>query len=424
MTTPDLEREVPIVPTAEQREYEPFDPDYCRELVRRVLGPIGDQYFRPLLIGADRIPTTGPVILAANHSGTAFPYDAITLDFTLWRRDRMLPAAKFRSVFEKELALAWWMRPFGIDNFWRRGGAVDMTFDNFERLLQRGDRVLYYPEGVPGIGKGFNRRYQLQRFRTSFMLLAARHDVPIYPVSVVNAEWVMPFHVTYPPLDRLMRRFFHVPFLPLPAGVLAAVIPWMWYLALPAHMTFVVGEPFDARRMLKREGIREYDRPDRAALERATRFARHEMQARLDENVARYGTRPYDWRSLIRALRANGGSVARALPTGWPLSFIGFDRDYQRPRARNRWHAVLRDLDLFAFYLPLGWPLLSLSRMLRRPPHGYRGLTKSERDERQGSFIWKLTERPLPRRRPSASAPRVVTARDQERELPRAPART
>ena len=234
--------------------YEPFDPTYCRDLMRRVIAPIADHYFRPRIIGAERIPAHGPLILAANHSGTAFPYDAIVLDFALWQREGMTAESKFRSVYEKELTLVWWMRPFGVDNLWRRGGGVDMTFDNFERLLVRGDRVIYYPEGVPGIGKGFARRYQLQRFRTSFLRLGARHDVPILPVSIVNAEWIMPFHFTFPPLDRVMQRLFHVPFLPLPAGVLAVIFPWLWYLALPAQLTFVVGDPIDARSVLRDAG--------------------------------------------------------------------------------------------------------------------------------------------------------------------------
>jgi len=344
------------------------------------------------------------VILAANHSGTAFPYDAITLDFSLWGRDGLAPASKFRSVFEPELSFVWWMRPFGVDNLWRRGGGVDMTFDNFERLLERGDRVIYYPEGVPGIGKGFHKRYKLQRFRTSFLIVAARHDVPVYPVSVVNGEWVMPFHVTFPPLDRIIRKLFHVPFLPLPAGLLALLIPWMWYLALPAHLTFVIGDPIDARLALREQGITDFEQPDRAPLERAARGVRVRMQALLDGAVAAYGRQPYEWRSLARSLRRAGGRLGRVLPTGWPLSFLRYDRDLRRRPARNRVHAVLRDLDLLAFYLPLGWPLLSLSRRLRRPPYGFRGLTRDEARAQQGAFLWRLASRPLPPRAPALPA--------------------
>jgi len=385
-------------PAVQQECYEPFDVDYCKDLLQRAIAPLSDHYFRPRIIGAYKLPHGGPAIFAANHSGTAFPYDAIVLDFALWRREGMTAQAKCRSVFEKELTQAWWMRPFGVDNLWRRGGGVDMTFDNFERLIVRGDRIIYYPEGVPGIGKGFQHRYQLQRFRTSFVRLAARHHVPIYPIYVVNGEWVMPFHVTFPPLDRVMQRYFHVPFLPLPAGLLALVFPWMWYLALPAHMTFVVGDPIDARELLRALGADDPDAPDRNVLDRAAHRVRKMMQAELDRHVATYGRRPYEGRSLLQALHAARGRLRHVLPTGWPLTFIRNERDHSRLPARNWLHAVLRDFDLIAFYLPLGWPLLSLARHLRRPPYGYRGMSARDAREQQGTFIWRLNERPLPPR--------------------------
>jgi 1-acyl-sn-glycerol-3-phosphate acyltransferase len=377
---------------------DPFDPEYCREMIEQVLGPIADRYFRATLIGAERIPRTGPVILAANHSGDALPHDAIMLDATLWRHDGMDSRRKLRTVFEAELAFVWWMRPFGIEDFWRRCGGVDVTFDNFERLLLRGDRVLYFPEGVPGIGKGFDRRYQLQRFQTSFVLLAARHNVPVYPLYVINAEWIHPFGYTFRPLDWVMQRVFHVPFLPIPIGLLAVIFPWMWYLAFPARLVFVVGEPLDVGALVRDAGITNLAEPPRAGLKRVAGQIRRRMQAELDGLVARHGTSPYDFRSLVRALREAGGTVGRLLPIGWPVAFLKAERDRRRPPARNRLHAILRDWDLLGFYLPFGWPLLSLTRAFRRPPYGYRGMSRAAAREVQGAFRWRLSEQPLPPR--------------------------
>jgi 1-acyl-sn-glycerol-3-phosphate acyltransferase len=375
---------------------DPFDPEFCRALEREVLGPITKHYFRARIIGAERLPKHGPVILAANHSGNAFPHDGIVLDAALWCRDGMRPSLKYRTVYEPELTQVWWMRPFGIDDFWRRGGGVDMTFDNFERLIERGERVLYFPEGVPGIGKGFNRRYQLQPFKTSFVLLAGRHRVPVYPVYAINAEWVHPFGYCFPPLDRLMQRVFHVPFLPLPIGLLACVFPWMWYLAFPCRMVFVVGQPIDVPGLLWLEGVTDFARPERGALRRVGERVRHLMQGELDGLVAEHAGRPYHVRSLWRSLRRAWGQWRTLLPWGWPVAYVRLDRDRRRPPARNRWHAVLRDWDLIGFYLPFGWPFLSLFRALRRPPCGYRGLSREEKREQQGNFIWRLSERPLP----------------------------
>jgi hypothetical protein len=86
------------------------------------------------------------------------------------------------------------------------------------------------------------------------------------------------------------------------------------------------------------------------------------------------------------------------LPTGWPVAFLRYERDLARPPARNWLHRFVRDLDLAAFYLPFGWPLLTLSRRLRRAPYGHRGLGHEATREREGRFIWRLRERPLPPR--------------------------
>jgi 1-acyl-sn-glycerol-3-phosphate acyltransferase len=386
---------------AADRSSDPFDPGFLRHVIDDAFGPVIDHWFRPRLIGAARLPETGPAILAANHSGTAFPYDGMVLDALLWRRSGMRTEAKLRSVYEKQLSLTWWMRPFGLDDFWRRCGGVDMTFDNFDRLLARGERVGYYPEGVPGIGKGFQNRYRLQPFHTSFVRLAARHGAPIVPISIVNAEWVIPFNFTLRPLDRLMQRLFNVPFLPLPGGVIAITLPWAWYLALPARMVFVVGDPIDVRAMLGAEGVRDFAAVDDAALGRVTEQVRVRMQRDLDRGVARYGRHPYQLRLLRRELgRAwRRGLLARVLPTGWAVTFSRLDRDARRPAARGRLHRWLRDWDLLGYWLPFGWPLLSLARAFRRPPCGYRGLSRAERARAEGAYVWRLSERPLPPRR-------------------------
>ena len=167
---------------------------------------------------------------------------------------------------------------------------------------------------MPGIGKGFQHRYHLQRFRTSFVRLAARHNVPIYPMYVVNAEWVMPFHVTFPPLDRVMQRFFHVPFLPLPAGNPGAHLPLDVVPGAARAMTFVVGDPIDPWQVLHELGVPDHEEPDRSALDRAAHRVRKTMQAELDRLVARYGKRPYDWRSLAASLRAAKGCLAGSSP--------------------------------------------------------------------------------------------------------------
>ncbi len=377
---------------------DPFEPEYLKPILTEVFAPAFRHYFRPRLLGGHKLPDEGPLILAPNHSGSAFPYDAMVLDGLLWARDGYRPERKFRSVFLKVLSATWWMRPFGLDDFWRRCGGVDMTFDNYSRLLERGDRVIHYPEGVPGIGKGFPRRYQLQRYSSSFVVMAARHSAPVHPVHIVNAEWVIPFNFMLPWLDRAVRKL-GVPFLPIPGGFLAILFPCFWYLALPARMICVIGDAIDVAGKVREAGITDLENADRGVLRRIAEEVRLEAQGDLDRHVARYGRWPYQGRSLGRELRrARGKLLTRVLPTGWPTLFVRYDRDRRRPPARGRLHRWLRDWDLVGFYLPLGWLLLSLTRRLRKPPCGYRGLSAEERRRREGAFTWHLRDRPLPPR--------------------------
>ncbi len=393
------EAKIPALP-ASSEPFDPIDWAYLSLLGKGYLRDLIHHYFRGELVGADKIPEQGPLIVAPNHSGNAFPHDAMVLDALLWQAQGFKRETKFRSVFSPKLAATWWMRPFGLDNWWRRAGGVDMTFDNYDALLKRGEKVIYYPEGVPGIGKGFLKRYQLQHYYSSFVVLAARYEAPVYPVSVVNAEWVNPTSVTFAPLNTLFDKLFGLPFFPVPIVFLAFLFPFIFYLAFPCKMIFVIGDPIDVRALLEEEGTDDHQQPDRAQTQRVAERIRQVAQEQLNEAVATYGQKPYDLGSLKQRLRKVRGRIWRTIPLGWPFTFVQPDRDRDRPPAANRLHAFIRDLDLLAYYLPFGWFLLALMRAMRRPPYGYRGLTKAERTEREGTYRWSLKTRPLPKKEP------------------------
>jgi len=389
--------DLPMLPSTGQPG-DPIDWGYLHSLLEEVYEDIADHYFRAELIGTEKLMDEGPLIVAPNHSGTAFPHDGVILDLMLWRHDGYRRDRKFRSVFSPKLAATWWMRLYTLDNWWRRCGGVDMTFGNYDQLLERGERVIYYPEGVPGIGKGFTKRYQLQHFHSSFIVLAAKHDAPVYPVSVVNAEWVNPTSFTFDAIDRLGDRLLGLPFFPLPIALLALIFPFIFYFAFPSRMVFEIGDPIDVRALLRSEGCDDLNNPKRAELMRAAERIRQTSQRNLDAAVHRHGDKPWDLKGLWRSLKQAKGRRSRILPTGWPFTVVRHDRDRQRPPAKSTLHAVLRDLDIGAFYLPFGWFILALSRELREPPYGYRGLSAEERMVREGTYRWSLASNPLPSR--------------------------
>lgn len=376
--------------------YDPFEPEYVKSIYNEVFQPILDHYFRPVVIGAEKLPKEGPLLLAPNHSGNAFPYDGMILDMALWKHDGFDPALKFRSVFEKELATTWWMRPFGIDNFWRRGGGIDLTFDNFDRILARGERMIYYPEGVPGIGKGFNNRYQLQRFSSSFVYHTARHNAPVYPVYIINAEWVIPFCYTFKPLDAMMQKFFNVPFLPMPGAILGTLFPWCWYLALPVKLYMVIGDPIDTAQLCRDKGITDLDKVDFDDLRQIAQDIKGQQQIELDKYVEQYGNKPYDIKDLWQQFKQAKGKRAYLFPLFWPYLFLLHERAQSTPMPKSRLGRWLKNWDIFFFFAIFGWPFLTLCRNLRKPPFGYRGLSRAERKKRQGEYHWHLKTHPLP----------------------------
>ncbi len=380
---------------------DPIDWTYLDDIRKQpFFNDILRRYFRGKIVGADKIPLDGPLIVAPNHSGNAFPHDAVVLDGLMWRHNGFSKRAKLRSVFSPMLAATWWMRLYTLDNWWRRCGGVDMTFSNYDRLLAARRKVIYYPEGVPGIGKGFTRRYQLQHYHSSFVVLAARHNAPIFPVSVVNAEWVNPTSITFKWLDRVFHKV-GLPFFPVPIVFLAFLFPFIFYLGFPSRMVFVIGDPIDVKPLLTEAGCTDLERPGRETVKQVAERIRVYAQQQLDRAVETYGKKPYDWQGLKAAMKQREGGLFKAIPLGWPFAFVQHDRDLQRSPARNKLHAALRDLDILAFYLPFGWFVLALLRRLRKPPYGYRGLSKQERRVREGSYRWSLKKRPLPMEEPA-----------------------
>jgi len=115
-----------------------------------------------------------------------------------------------------------------VGTFFSRVGMVSGSHSNFRHLLETGELVLVFPEGTPGIGKGFDKRYQLQAFRVGHAELALRHRVPVVPVGVVGAE------ESWPQLARIDRfHAFGAPFLPIPATVLPMPVRCHIYYGKP-----------------------------------------------------------------------------------------------------------------------------------------------------------------------------------------------
>jgi 1-acyl-sn-glycerol-3-phosphate acyltransferase len=183
-----------------------------------------DHYWRVRTTGIENVPDEGRALLVSNHAGV-LPFDgamirtAILGEHPQPRHARALIMDAFFGV------------PF-ISWFLRRTGNTLAHPGDAERLLERDELVLVFPEGVQGTGKPYSERYRLRRFgRGGFAQIAMRTGAPIIPVSVVGSEELYPMLANVGPVAKLMRMpYFPItPLFPLlgPLGVLPLPSSWM-----------------------------------------------------------------------------------------------------------------------------------------------------------------------------------------------------
>lgn len=214
-----------------QDEYDEFGLDHT--LIKRIK-PLFDflyyKYWRVEVKGINHIPSKGPALLVANHSGT-LPYDgamikAAVLNEHLERQDARFLVEDFVYHF-----------PF-LGTLMYRIGGVRASPENAERLLREGHLVIVFPEGVKGIGKLFKERYQLQRFgRGGFIRLALRTGAPIIPVAVIGAEEIHPLLYK----SNILAKPLGIPYVPI-----TPTMPWLGPLGLiplPSKWSIHFGEP-------------------------------------------------------------------------------------------------------------------------------------------------------------------------------------
>ncbi len=212
-----------------RREPDEFglDPEF-RERVLPIFRLLYEKYWRVEASGARNVPRTGPTILVANHSG-AIPFDATMIACAL--HDARHPRATrfLYDRFVENLPL--------IPQFYQRAGGVVASHANAERLLEKGELVGLFPEGVAGLSKLFSERYVLQPFSSGFVRLALRYHAAIVPVAVVGAEEIYPLVGRVRAIGKLVGIPYLpvTPFFPLlgPLGMIPLPSKWMMRFGKP-----------------------------------------------------------------------------------------------------------------------------------------------------------------------------------------------
>ena len=350
-----------------------LDPTFARVFTEQVFNLLNDVYFRTQFVGFGsedgRVRPDVPLIYISNHSGMSFPWDAISFLSALFRRTNFDLRRVPRPIIAPILSRLGVMNPYFIYHFWHRLGGVDASYRNFDSLMHQPDmNVLIYPEGVPGIGKGFDKRYQLQKFATSFVRMALKHKTDIIPFATVNAEFLNPFTYNVGWVNRIVRKYLGIPFLPMGAiTILLLVQPWMFYLAYPAKLTFVKLQRIRRNELSDKELEQLTDEEIGQIRDRV----QAQFQRQLHEAVEQHGRQPFRFREFLRIAWQHRRYFPFFLPAAYPLLFREFNRQYDKFGAANLnlgWGATLRILWrmpwLLSYYIPvLGWiPIVWTSR--------------------------------------------------------------
>jgi 1-acyl-sn-glycerol-3-phosphate acyltransferase len=223
------------------------DPAYVRATLP-ALRALSETYFRADVVGLDRIPADGPVLLVGNHSGGTVIAD--TFVFAQAFLDHFGPDREFR-----QLAHDLVFKTPGLRTLAARYGTVPASPENMGRALADGAALLVYPGGDEDTFRPSWRGGDVVfAGRTGFIKLALEHGVPIVPIVSVGGQETALF---LGPGKRLARtlglhQLARLKVLPVaigpPFGITVLDLPGR--VPLPSKLTIRVMPPIDLREEL------------------------------------------------------------------------------------------------------------------------------------------------------------------------------
>ncbi len=204
-----------------------FNIDLCESALRKLM-PLYRSYFKVRVFGKEHVQDK-PYLIVGNHTGQ-IPLDGmlVTMAFAL----DISPPRILRAMVERFLA----QLPF-LGDLTAQTGSILGDRANCEYLIDHGESILVFPEGVRGISKNTPDYYKLASFSQGFYRIALQKKTPILPICVIGAEEMFPlvFHA------KKIASMLKIPSLPLSANLLPLPSPIDIYIGkeipIPEHMT-------------------------------------------------------------------------------------------------------------------------------------------------------------------------------------------
>lgn len=204
-----------------------LDLQYCQKTFK-VFIPLYRHYFRVRVFGGEHLQNR-PYIMVSNHSGQ-IAIDGLLIGMAM-ALDVEHPRI-VRPMIERLISDL----PFITEALFK-SGAVLGDRQNCLKLMERGQSVLVFPEGVRGVAKSTSQFYQLQPFTKGFFRMALAGQREVLPIAVVGAEELYPFVYQSKALAKLLG---------LPTLPITPLFPWFGVLGvipLPSPIDIYIGPP-------------------------------------------------------------------------------------------------------------------------------------------------------------------------------------
>lgn len=152
---------------------------------KRFIGTAARAVYRPKVVDVDKVPPTGPVILAPNHLAVL---DSFIVPLVLPRPVAFLAKAEyFQGTGIKGGLSRWLFSALGAIPVERgRGRAAMAALESAERVLRSGGAFGIHPEGTRSPDG------RLYRGRTGVARLALATDAPVVPVALHGTDQLQP----------------------------------------------------------------------------------------------------------------------------------------------------------------------------------------------------------------------------------------
>jgi 1-acyl-sn-glycerol-3-phosphate acyltransferase len=169
-------------------------------LIRHGLAPLARLAYRPEVHGVDRVPRTGPVILAANHRAAV---DTAVISIAAPRPVAFLGKAEyFTGKGPRGRFTAAFLRALGYVPVERGNAAAGLSaLESARKVLEAGGVFGIYPEGTRSLDG------RLHRGHTGVGALALATGAKVVPVALRGTERVQPVGKRFPRLAKVTVRF-------------------------------------------------------------------------------------------------------------------------------------------------------------------------------------------------------------------------